>query len=78
MFVSMGEPYIVVSSITYAYKARDALERHSCRAFIEKAPRHLSECGCHYLVRIRACSLERALGILQAARVRILSTGAGI
>lgn len=71
----MGEPYIVVSSITYAYKGRDALERNGCRAFIEKAPRHISECGCHYLLRIRHCSLDRAIEILKGARVKILGTG---
>lgn len=74
----MGEPYIVVSSITYAYKGRDALDRKGCKAYIEKAPRHISECGCHYLLKIRNCPLERAVSILTSARVKILSTGSDI
>lgn len=71
----MGEPYIVVSSITYAMKGRDVLGRKGCNAFIERAPRNISACGCHYLIKIRGCTLRRALEILQAAHVRVLSTG---
>lgn len=66
---------IVVSSITYAYKGKEALERKGCRAFIEKAPQSLSSCGCHYCLRIRGCSLQRAVDILKAARVKMIDTG---
>ncbi len=69
--------YIMVSSITYAYKARDLLERKGCRVQVERAPRELSECGCHYLVLVRQCPLEKAVAILDAAHIRILKSGGG-
>ena len=71
----MGEQYIVVSSITYAYKGKEILERKGCHAFIERAPRNLSSCGCHYLLRIRGCTLEKALLVLREANVKVLKSG---
>lgn len=67
--------YIVVSSITYAYKARDLLERKGCRVHVERASREISKCGCHYLLMIRNYPLEQAVAILDAAHVRIIKSG---
>lgn len=71
----MGGQYIVVSSITYAYKGKEVLEKKGFRAFIEKAPRHLNECGCHYALRVKGCSINEAVSVLKAARVKIIRTG---
>jgi hypothetical protein len=71
----MGKQFIVVSSITYAYKGKDILERRGCKAFIEKAPRSISECGCLYSLVIRGCTLENAVSILKAANIKIIRTG---
>jgi hypothetical protein len=71
----MGGQYIIVSSVTYAYKGKNALERKGCKAYIEREPVRLSECGCHYIIRVKDVSLDKAVDILKAARVRIVGTG---
>lgn len=71
------DAYIIVSSITYAYKGQRLLERKGCTAYIERAPTQLSKCGCHYLLRIHGFPLERAVQILRQGRVRIVDTGEG-
>lgn len=73
----MSSSYIIVSSITYAYKGKSMLERRGCSVFIERAPTQLSKCGCHYSLRIRDYPLERALDILRNGHVRIISYGSG-
>ena len=71
------DAYIVVSSITYAYKGQSLLERKGCTAYIERAPAHLSKCGCHYLLRIHGFPLDRARQILRQGNVRIISAEEG-
>lgn len=71
----MGEQYIVVSSITYAYKGQSALERKGFRVKIEKAPKELSSCGCNYALKVKNAPLSQVVEILQKAKVRIISTG---
>jgi hypothetical protein len=71
----MGGQYIIVSSITYAYKGKAALERKNIRTNIEKAPKNLSDCGCHYALKILNAPLSKAIEVLNNARVRIISTG---
>ena len=70
----MSGQYIVVSSITYAYKGRDALQYKGYSAYVERAPQELSACGCHFLIKVRGCSLERAVSILKDAHVKIIKT----
>jgi hypothetical protein len=71
----MGGQYIIVSSITYAYKGKSALERKGITANIERAPKNLSDCGCHYALKIINAPLSRATEILNNAKVRIISAG---
>jgi hypothetical protein len=71
----MGKQFIVVSSITYAYKGKDILERKGYNAFIEKAPHSISECGCLYSLVIRGCTLEKAESILKTANIKVIRTG---
>jgi acetaldehyde dehydrogenase (acetylating) len=71
----MGGQYIIVSSITYAYKGKAALERKNIRVNIEKAPKNLSDCGCHYALKILNASLSRAIEVLNKERVRIIASG---
>lgn len=73
----MEGQYVVVSSITYAYKGRDALERKGIRVKIQKAPKDLSSCGCHYVLKIMNSPLWKAVEILENAHVKIISTGGG-
>lgn len=67
--------YIVVSSITYAYKSRDILERKGCRVKVERAPKEISQCGCHFLLLIRGLPLQQAVALLDAAHVHIIKSG---
>ena len=71
----MTGQFIIVSSVTYAYKGKNALERKGCKAFIEREPVRLSECGCHYIIRIKDITIDKAVEILKDARVRIVGTG---
>lgn len=71
----MGREFIVVSSITYAYKGKNVLERKGIRAGIEKAPKEVSGCGCYYALDIRNATAAEAAEILRAARVKIVSVG---
>mgnify|MGYP001318615033 CR=1 FL=1 len=67
--------YIVVSSITYAYKGRDLLEHRGCRVRVRRAPKEISSCGCHYLLEISGFPLDQAVAILRTGHVRIIKTG---
>lgn len=71
----MSGQYIIVSSITYAYKGKNALERKGIRSNIERAPLTLSDCGCNYAIRIGNSSLMRAVEILENAHIRVISSG---
>lgn len=71
----MGGQFVVVSSITYAYKGQNALERRGIRAGIERAPKEIAGCGCHYALHIRNATAAEAAEILRAARVKIVSVG---
>lgn len=73
----MDGQYVIVSSITYAYKGRDALERKGIRVKIQKAPKNLSSCGCHYVLIIMNAPLWKAVEILESAHVKLISTGGG-
>lgn len=44
---------LVLSSITYAYKARDYLNSKSIKCYIERIPAHLRTSGCGYGVRVK-------------------------
>lgn len=44
---------IVLSSITYAYKARDYLEKKGIKAYIDRIPTNLRKTGCGYGLKVR-------------------------
>ncbi|HEX2938009.1 MAG TPA: DUF3343 domain-containing protein [Ruminiclostridium sp.] len=71
----MSGQYIIVSSITYAYKGKDILERKGIRANIERAPSEISNCGCLYAIKIGSGALDRAIKILDKAHIKIISAG---
>ena len=71
----MSGKYVIVSSITYAYKGKSALERKGIKVDIEKAPKEISECGCQYALKILNAPLYMAVEILNNARVKIITTG---
>ncbi len=71
----MSGQYIIVSSITYAYKGKSVLERKGIRADIERAPANLSDCGCHYAIKISNASVDKAVHLLSNAKIKVISTG---
>jgi len=44
----MGRPLLMVSSITYAIKGKDLLNRMGYKTSIERIPRHSADVGCGY------------------------------
>lgn len=66
----MGKPLLVVSSVTYAMKAKDLLFRQGIRSYVERIPKTESN-GCGYGVYVPQDS-DRAARILQENNIRIL------
>lgn len=67
--------FIIVSSVTYAYKGKNVLEQRGYKAYIEREPKRLSECGCHYIIRVKDVPIDRAVDILRSAHVKVVGTG---
>jgi len=44
----MGRPLLMVSSITYAIKGKDLLNKMGYKPSIERIPRHSADVGCGY------------------------------
>ena len=44
----MDQPFIAVSSITYALKGRDLLRKMGFGAYVERTPEHQNRTGCGY------------------------------
>jgi ribosomal protein L20 len=43
---------LMLNSITYAYRARDFLEKRNIRAYVERVPANLRSNGCGYGLRV--------------------------
>ncbi len=58
----MGKPLLMVSSVTYAMKARELLVRHGIKGYVERIPK-TAETGCGYgvYVPVGADAAERIL-----------------
>lgn len=66
----MGKPLIIVSSVTYAMKARELLLRHGIRGYVQRVPR-TAETGCGYGVYVPN-GADTAERILRENNFRIL------
>lgn len=66
----MGKQLIVLSSITYAYKARDYLEKIGITSYIDRIPKDLRNTGCGYGLKVRENSYKVA-EILKEANFRV-------
>lgn len=72
----MSGQYLIVKSITYAYKAVNLLGNHNIWAAIERAPASISSCGCNYAVKLRdSTNLEDARSIVVNGKIEVLSYG---
>ena len=65
----MGKPLIMVSSVTYAMKARELLTRHGIRGYVERIPRTAETGGYGVYVPQGTDAAER---ILRENNIRIL------
>ena len=66
----MNKSLILVSSITYAMKARDILFRNGIKAYVERA-QHREDAGCGYGVFVPSRT-DEAQAILERAGIRVL------
>lgn len=67
----MAQSLIVLSSITYAYKAQKMLDQMWIKSTVIRTPRPYSNKGCGYSLLIRD-SLSEAVTALKEAGIRIL------
>ena len=61
---------LVLNSVTYAYKARDYLQRKGIRVYVERIPEHLRVSGCGYGVRANN-DAEQIAAILNDAGIPV-------
>ncbi len=67
----MGKPLIMVSSVTYAMKAREILVKHGIRGYVERIPK-TEETGCGYGVYVPK-GADAAERILRENNIKILN-----
>ena len=67
----MGNPLIMVSSITYAMKSKDILSRKGFKAYVERVPHTSEDVGCGYGVYVPQRT-EEAQQILERSGIEIL------
>lgn len=66
----MKKDLIMVSSITYAMKGKDLLERAGFRAFIMRLPKNIENAGCGYCIYVNR-DTDRAEELLRRAGIRV-------
>lgn len=67
----MGNPLIMVSSITYAMKSKEILSRKGFKAYVERVPHTSEDVGCGYGVYVLQRT-EEAQQILERSGIEIL------
>ena len=67
----MTQSLLVLSSITYAYKAQRLLERMWIKSGVIRTPRAYSNRGCGYSLLVRG-NLSEAVAALSKQGIRIL------
>lgn len=72
----MRGQYIIVKSITYAYKGKQLLESKNIPCSIERAPANLASYGCNYAISLNNPEqIQKALNYLNVAKIKVLSYG---
>ena len=66
----MGNPLIMVSSITYAMKSKEILSRKGFKAYVERVPHTSEDVGCGYGVYVPQRT-EEAQQILERSGIEI-------
>ena len=67
----MNKQLFMLTSNTYAYKARDYLAHNGISAYIERTPEELMKKGCSYSLAIRGDAQEVA-ALLPEAGIKVL------
>lgn len=67
----MTAVYLQLSSVTYAYNAKSRLESHGMTAYMQRIPKHLSDDGCGYVIKIKEADANRAMAILNDNGIKI-------
>ena len=67
----MNKTLLMVTSITYAIKARDILVAYGYRSYIETTPGHLDKVGCGYSVSVNG-NADEAEEILVKNGIKVL------
>ena len=67
----MEKQLIMLTSITYAYKARDYLARKGIGTYIERTPRELKKKGCSYSLAVYG-DAQKAATMLTTAGFQVL------
>lgn len=66
---------IMLSSITYAMKAKQFLEHKGIKVYVEKTPAELTKCGCGYSVRLRDdLELDPLVEMLKGAGIKVVGS----
>lgn len=74
----MQDQAIMVSSITYALKAQELLQKRGIFSYVEKTPKELSGRSCGYSLIIKDTSRYReAVELLMSYDIRILKPSEG-
>ncbi len=67
----MKKDLIIVSSVTYAMKGKELLQKRGFKAYITRLPQIKEEAGCGYCVYVSE-NTDLAEQILRAAGIRVL------
>lgn len=68
----MNYRVLIVSSVTYAMKAKNELLREAISCRVEKIKKISNQKGCGYGVVVREMDQERAIRVMRNANIRII------
>lgn len=69
----MGEFYLIFSTLTFTYKAKNVLRYKFPKLKIVTTPTSLSKSGCKYAILIKG-NLDQILKILESANIPVSNT----
>ncbi len=67
----MDQPLIMMSSITYAMRGRELLQRNGIKSVIERTPKNSQRQGCGYSLRVPS-GIEEAERILKENGIKYI------
>jgi len=67
----MAKTLILLTSVTYAYKAQKLLERNWIKAAVVRTPKVLGDTGCSYSLQVDPSQAEKAEALIRKSGIRI-------